>query len=96
MTKDDFFKRKSSCWDCCGKRTIGFRQVQVGSCCMEIEGLDNLFWDYFNKGKTSDGLIGAEMINDIRELNFIPEDAEDLYIVALLNDYRSYYNARIS
>ena len=85
----------SSCCDCCGKRTIGFRQVQVGRCRMGLEGLDDVFWEYFKKGKTPDEMIGAEMIKDIRELNFIPEDAEELYVEAILKDYRSYYNARV-
>lgn len=94
MSKDSFFGRKSSCCDCCGKRTIGFRQVKIGSCCMQIEGLDDIFQEYFKKGMTPDDMTGAEMIKDIRGLNFIPEDAEDLYNEALLKEYKSYYSAR--
>jgi DNA-directed RNA polymerase specialized sigma24 family protein len=37
---------------------------------------------------------GAEIIKDVRKLNFIPEDAEDLYGEALLKEYKSYYRAR--
>ena len=45
MPKDIFLGRKSSCCDCC-KRTMGFRKVKVGSCCMQIEGLDDIFQEY--------------------------------------------------
>jgi hypothetical protein len=76
MSKDNFFGKKSSCCECC-KRTMGFRQVKVGSCCMQIEGLDDLFQEYFKKGKTPDEMIGADLIKDTRKQNFIPEDAED-------------------
>jgi hypothetical protein len=61
---------------------------------MEIEGLDDVFQEYFKKGRTPDEMTGAEMIKDIRKLNFIPEDAEDLYNEAFLKEYYSYYNAR--
>jgi hypothetical protein len=94
MAKDNLFGRKSSCCDCCGKRTIGFRQVKVGSCCMEIEGLEDIFREYTKKGMTPDEVTGAEMIKDIRALNFIPEDAEDLYKEALLKEYKSYYSTQ--
>lgn len=73
---------------------MGFRQVKVGSCCMQIEGLDDLFQDYFKKGKTPDEMIGIDMIKDTRKQNFIPEDAEDLYTAALLEEYKTYYSAK--
>jgi len=93
MPKDIFFGRKSSCCDCC-KHTMGFRQVKVGSCCMQIEGLDDIFQEYLEKGKTPEEMIGADLIKDVRKQNFIPEDAEDLYEAALLSEYKSYCNAR--
>jgi DNA-directed RNA polymerase specialized sigma24 family protein len=43
---------------------------------------------------TPDEITGAEMIKDIRALNFISEDAEDLYNEALLKEYKSYYSAQ--
>ena len=59
---------------------------------MQIEGLDDIFQEYFKKGKTPDEMIGADFIKDTRKQNFIPEDAEDLYGEALLKEYKSYYN----
>lgn len=73
---------------------MGFRQVKVGNCCMQIEGLDDLFQEYFEKGKTPDEMIGYDMIKDTRKQNFIPEDAEDLYAAALLEEYKTYYIAK--
>ena len=73
---------------------MGFRQVKVGSCSMQIEGLDDIFQEYFKTGKTPDEMIGADLIKNTRKQNFIPEDAEDLYGEALLNEYKSYYNAQ--
>lgn len=61
---------------------------------MQIEGLDDLFQQYFQKGKTPEEMIGSDMINDIRMQNFVPEDAEDLYETALLSEYKSYCSDR--
>ena len=60
---------------------------------MQIEGLDDIFQEYLEKGRTPDAMIGADMIKDIRKQNFVPEDAEYLYDEALLREYLSYYNA---
>ena len=60
---------------------------------MQIEGLDDIFQEYLEKGKTPEEMIGADLIKDVRKQNFIPEDAEDLYDEALLREYLSYYNA---
>jgi hypothetical protein len=56
--------------------------------------LDDLFQEYFKKGKTPEEMIGGDMIKDTRKQNFIPDDAEDLYAIALLEEYRTYYSAK--
>lgn len=61
---------------------------------MEIKGLDDVFQEYFDKGKTPDEIVGFEMTNNVRKQNFIPEDVEDLYDEALLNEYKVYFNGR--
>ena len=61
---------------------------------MDIKGLDEVFQEYFDKGKTPDEIVGMEMINDLRKRNFIPEDVEDLYDEALLDEYRVYFSAQ--
>ncbi|MBP7070557.1 MAG: hypothetical protein KBA97_05750 [Methanothrix sp.] len=73
---------------------MGFRQIKVGNCFMEIKGLNDLFQEYFDKGKTPDEIVGMEMINDLRKQNFIPEDVEDLYDEALLDEYGVYFSTR--
>jgi len=94
MPMDSVLGRKNGKKDCYYEWTIGFHQVKVGNCFMEIKGLDDVFQEYFNKGKTPDEIAGIEMINDIKKQNFIPEDAEDLYNEALLKEYKIYFNAR--
>jgi non-homologous end joining protein Ku len=61
---------------------------------MEIKGLDDVFQEYFDKGKTPDEIVSMEMINDLRKQNFIPEDVEDLYDEALLDEYGVYFSTR--
>jgi len=94
MSNDKFFTRKSSCCDCCGKRVIGFRPVRIGGCCLEIEGLDDVFEEYSKGGKVPEDRTGDQLVFDLRKLNFIPEDAEDLYKEAFLREYRSYLKAK--
>jgi non-homologous end joining protein Ku len=61
---------------------------------MEIKGLDDVFQEYFDKGKTPDEIVSMAMINDLRKQNFIPEDVEDLYDEALLDEYGVYFSTR--
>lgn len=56
--------------------------------------MDDVFQEYFDKGKTPDEIVGFEMTNNVRKQNFIPEDVEDLYDEALLNEYKVYFNGR--
>ncbi len=61
---------------------------------MEIEGLDDIFQEYFKMGKKPEDMTGQEMVKDVGKLNFIPEDAEDLYREAFLREYQSYCDAK--
>ena len=90
MPMDSVLGRKNGKKDCYYEWTIGFRQIKVGNCFMDIKGLDEVFQEYFDKGKTPDEIVGMEMINDLRKRNFIPEDVEDLYDEALLDEYRGF------
>lgn len=94
MSMDSVLARKNGKQDCYYEWTIGYRQIKVGKCFMEIKGLDDIFQEYYDKGKTPDEIVGIEMINDVRKQNFIPEDVEDLYDEALLKEYKVYFNAR--
>jgi len=96
MPMDSVLGRKNGRKDCYYEWTIGFRQIKVGNCFMEIKGLDDVFQEYFDKGKTPDEIVGMEMINDLRKQNFIPEDAEDLYVVVRFEEYKTYYSAKIN
>lgn len=94
ISMDGVLARKNGKKDCYYEWTVGFCQVKVGKCSMEVKGLDELFQDYFKKGMTAEEIDGSEMIRDVRKQNFIPEDIEDLYEEALKKEYKRYFESR--
>ncbi len=71
-----------------------FREVKIGRCRVEIVVLDDVFQKYFHNDRQPVEALGYEMIKDVREQNFVPEDTEDLYKEALIREYQSYYEVR--
>jgi len=46
MPMDSVLGRKNGKKDCYYEWTLGFRQIKVGNCFMEIKGLDDVFLEY--------------------------------------------------
>jgi hypothetical protein len=83
--------------NCCGASIQGIRKIafpdgdQVG-----LIGLDTVLEAVFKEGKLPDDSTAIDLINRLREQNYIPGSAsvEELYKKALLNEYQRYYEKR--
>ena len=83
--------------NCCGSSIPGVRKItfpdgdQVG-----LIGLDAVLESAFKEGRLPDDSTAIELINRLREKNYIPASApaEALYREARLNQYRRYYEIR--
>jgi hypothetical protein len=94
MLKDKLFGKKSSVCGCCGTRIVGLRQINVGGRSTGIMGLDETFQDYFKKGTKPEDSTGDKLVEDLKKLNFIAEEAEEMYKKAFLIEYQRYCEAR--
>ncbi len=92
--KDKIFGDKASSGCCCGTRIVGLRQINVGGRNTGIMGMDETFQEYFKKGKKPEDSTGDEMVEDLKKLNFIAEDAEKMYKEAFLREYQRFYESR--
>jgi hypothetical protein len=83
--------------NCCGSSIPGIRKItfpdgdQVG-----LVGLDTVLEAVFKEGKLPDDSTAMELINRLRENNYIPgsSSAEELYKKALLNEYQRFYERK--
>jgi len=83
--------------NCCGPSTPGLRRIalpdgdQVG-----LIGLDAVMETLYREGKSPDDSTVAELINRLREKNYISysPSALALYEQALLGEYRRFYEKK--
>ncbi len=63
--------KKSSCGcDCCGKRVTGFRVVKIGSCRVEIVGVDDVFQKHFDNDRQQVDALDDELIKNAELAKF--------------------------
>ena len=76
---------------------LSTRQILVGRLPARIQGLDELFAELYKQGRRPDEAgLGAELVERVREHNYIPKAAVEDYTKALLREYRKYVDQRAS
>jgi hypothetical protein len=83
--------------NCCGSSIPGVRKIafqdgdQVG-----LIGLDAIMEALYKEGKQPDDSTAMEMINRLREKNYISSSSlvQELYQKALLNEYQRFFERK--
>lgn len=70
---------------------LSYRQVKVGRFLTGLVGLDELFAELVEAGRSPDSLLGEELIRRATEHNYIPPGSEGEFAEALLREYRRYW-----
>ncbi|MGC9522932.1 MAG: indolepyruvate ferredoxin oxidoreductase subunit alpha [Anaerolineae bacterium] len=69
----------------------GYRQVLVDGSPVGLRGLDEVFTDLREQGRTpQDEGLGAEIVKRMSEDNYIPYGARDLFAAAFVREYAAY------
>ena len=93
LSQGDKMTQPLNLGNCCGPSIPGIRKItfpdgdQVG-----LIGLDAVMEGSFKEGKLPDDSTAMEMINRLREKNYISDSSpvEELYKKALLNEYQRF------
>jgi hypothetical protein len=97
LSQEDKMTQPLNLGNCCGPSIPGIRKItfpdgdQVG-----LVGLDTVLEAVFKEGKLADDSTAMDLINRLREKNYIPlsSSAEELYKKALLKEYKRFYESK--
>ena len=73
---------------------LSYRQVRVGRFMAGIQGLDEVFVTLYEKGRAPDPSLQAELLQKVREHNYVPASSEGEYGAAFLKEYERFYRQR--
>jgi hypothetical protein len=77
---------------CCGGSSIvSVRKITIDDKDMDIAGLDEELKKCLAAGKRPEDLNGNELLQNILNINAIPESDVEQFKLAVLKEYRTYY-----
>jgi len=79
-----------------GSKKLSYRQIIVGRHPVGLTGLDEIFESLYNMKRDPGDRLGLELVNDARKHNYIPASAEADFASALVREYRSYCDQKLS
>lgn len=75
---------------------LSYRQIIVGRFPIGLAGLDEVFDSLYQSQKEPADTLATELTQLVRRNNYIPASAEQDYALALLREYRKYWELRNS
>lgn len=73
---------------------LSYRQIRVGRFMSGIRGLDEIFADLYEKGRTPDPSLQEELLRRVRVNNYAPSSSEGEYGAAFLREYERFYRQK--
>lgn len=83
---------KSCC--CCGSSIVSVKKIKVDNKELEIAGLDEEFEKQNAAGKTPENIDSEELIRNLTTINEIPEEELNKFKIAVLNEYKTYWQEK--
>lgn len=74
---------------------LSYRMIHIGGAPAGLLGLDELFNELFESGCTPDE-VEEKLIKGVRKHNFIPKPALKDFSTVLLQEYRKYFQTKLS
>lgn len=78
----------------CGAGATKIRQIKIDGKEVGIAGILELFKGYYEDGKNPEEVAPDDLLENLGEMNHIPEDKEEEYGEAFMREYRRYHRDR--
>ena len=77
---------------CCGPKISGLKIIKLTEDIKAgIIGMDQIFEDLYKEGWIPNNHTAAEIIKRLKKNNYIPQNSQELYQKAVLEEYKKYY-----
>ncbi|NJD75693.1 MAG: hypothetical protein FIB08_01165 [Candidatus Methanoperedens sp.] len=79
---------------CCPSGSPEVTMVNVGGIKVGLIGVGEIFKKLYESGKKPED-VRDELINEFSIYNYIPSEAQNEYVKALLEEYKKYYGEKV-